>query len=178
MFNDILFFWEICQRFSAHFNKFLTMIINLPTDIEKKVDHVYISLPFSKLNAQNLLKGIQPTDYELELYGNAEKIRIQPEDSGINFRLLENKSGGLWNFNFNCDVIENNNPNFKALNRFANKKVVLFIGTSTYRYQIGWAEQLLQFTFREITQGFNVTVAGQCYFPASRKQITSFRSTF
>lgn len=154
------------------------MIINLPTDIEKKVDHIYICLPFNKLNAGNLLKGIQPTDSELELYGSALKIRIQPGDADIDFRLRENKSGDYWSFNFNCDVVDNNKSNFSALNRFVNKKVILFIGTSTYRYQIGWTDQPLKFTFREITRGFNLTIAGECYYPASRKQITSFRSTF
>lgn len=67
------------------------MIINLPTDIEKKVDHVYISLPFSKLNAQNLLKGIQPTDYELELYGNAEKFEYS--------RKIQALISGCWKIN-------------------------------------------------------------------------------
>jgi|SRR5690606_6129777 len=154
------------------------MIINIPTDIEKKVDHIYICLPFSQLNVQNLLKGIQPGDSELELYGSALKIRIQPGDADVDFRLRENKSGDYWDFNFNCNVSDNNKTNFDQLHRFVNKKIVLFIGTSTYRYQIGWQEQLLKFTFREITQGFNLAISGEVYFPASRKQITSFRSTF
>lgn len=154
------------------------MIINLPDDIEKKVDHIYISLPYSKLNVSNLLKNIQPTDSELELLGKALKIRIEPGDSAIDHRLRDDKPGAFWDFSFGCDVRDNNKPNFDQLNRFANQKIILFIGTSTYRYQLGWMKQPLLFTFRELTDSLNISISGQVYYAASRKQITSFRTTF
>lgn len=154
------------------------MIINLPTDIEKKVDHIYISLPYSKLSVQNLLKHVQPPDSELKALGRALKIRIEPGDSEIDHRQRDDKAGKYWDFNFNCKVVDNNKPNFDQINRFTNHKVVLFIGTSTFRYQLGTIEQPLDISFRELTDSLNITISGDGYLPASRKQIVSFRTTF
>lgn len=154
------------------------MIKNIPTDIEKKIDHVFICLPFNKLTVGNLLKEIQPSDSELESFGFGLKIRIKEQDGKIDFKSRENKSGNYWSFNFNCDVDENNKVNFDSLNRFSNKKIILFLGTSTYRYQLGYIDQPLDFSFAESLEGFKLSISGDSYYPASRKPITSFRTTF
>lgn len=154
------------------------MITNLPSDLEKKIDNIYISLPFSTLTASNLLKGIQPTDSELVTHGKALKVKIHPSNSDLNFRQMVSPAGISWNFSISFQVYENNQVNFQRLNRFMNKKVVVFITTTEYRYQVGWKEQPLSITFREITEGFNVTISGDNYFPASRNKLMSFRATF
>lgn len=153
------------------------MITNIPTDIEKKIDNIIISLPFSKLSVENQLKNLIPTESEFLLAGKGLKVRILPDDSQLDFKNPKSKSGSYWEFTANFDVVDNNKVNFQKLNFFSNRKVILVIGTSTYRYQLGNREQLMDFSFREITTGFNVSITGQCYLPASRQIITSFRTT-
>lgn len=154
------------------------MLINIPSDIEKKVDHVIICLPFSKLNLKNLLQNQIPSESELLTLGRGLKIRLEPGDSDLDHRWRIQKAGGFWDLSFNAKVLENNKPNFDQINRFTNQRVVLLIGTSTYRYQLGWEKQLLEFTFREKTDSLDLSFSGSVYYPAARQQITSFRTTF
>ena len=154
------------------------MNLNLPSDIEKKVDHILISLPFKGLSLKNLLKNIIPVEDDLILSGNAEKFRIVPGDSSIQFSQKESSSGIFWNFRFDFDFLENTKTNFSIINRFTNQKVVLFIGTSTHQYQLGYKDQPLDILFRETFTGYRVSITGDVYFPASRKQLVSFRSSF
>lgn len=155
------------------------MNLNLPSDIEKKVDHVIISLPFKDLSLQNLLKNRIPSENSILLEGAAQKFRIVPGDgSGLQFNQRPGKPGAHWSFDFDFNVLENTNSNFAILNRFSNKRIVLFIGTSTYIYQLGYKDQLLNFSFRENLTGYRVSISGELYFPAARKLILSFRSSF
>lgn len=153
------------------------MIQNIPTDIEKKIDNVIICLPFEQLSIVNYLKNKIPTESDLLLHGRGEKIRILPGDASIDFRSETPTPGASWRFNLSFDVVDNTHSNFNKLNFFSNKKVVPVIGTSTYRYQIGNSEQPMDFSFRETLTGFEVNISGQCYFPASRQIITSFRTS-
>lgn len=155
------------------------MNLNLPSDIEKKVDHVIISLPFNDLNLQNLLKNRFPSENSILLDGFGEKYRIIPDEgTSLRFNQRDGKPGVIWNFSFDFDVVENTKQNFAALDSFTNQKVVLFIGTSTYMYQLGYKDQPLNFSFRENLNGYRVTISGDVYFPAARKLILSFRSSF
>ena len=125
-------------------------ISNIPSDIEKKVDNIYISLPFKELTSSNLLKNIQPTDLEIENKGSGLQIPIHPGDSDLDFRIRESKNGDIWSFSFDAFVFDNNRTNFNALHRFFNQKIVLFIGTTTHRYQVGWKGQPLKISFRVV----------------------------
>lgn len=153
------------------------MISNISTDIEKKIDNVIICLPFGQLSVVNQLKNKIPPESDLQLHGSGEKIRILPGDANIDFRPDTTTAGTSWRFNLSFDVVDNTHSNFKKLNFFTNKKVVTVISSSTYRYQIGNSEQPLDFSFRETLTGFDVTISGQCYFPAARQIITSFRTS-
>lgn len=153
------------------------MISNFPTDIEKKVDHIIITLPFNDLSLKNQLKNIIPSESELLTKGNALKVRVLPNDAGIDNRQSKSKPGNYWNFNFNCDVVDNTHSNFQRLNFFSNRKIVLVVGTSTYRYQLGNQDHPLDFSFKETTTGFNISIAGQCFCAASRQKISSFITT-
>lgn len=154
------------------------MIQNLPTDLEKKVDHIYICLPSAQLSIENYLKGVQPTDSELALNLLAEKVRIRPGDDSVSMKTKEAKSGEVWDFSFDFKVEDNRTSVFNALNRFSNKKIILFVGTSTHRYQLGWRDQPLSYSMRETVDGFQISVRGSSYFPANRKTVVSFRTTF
>lgn len=153
------------------------MIINIPIDIEKKIDSICISLPFSGLTIKKMIKSTLPTDSELEMYGDAEKIRIIPGDSDFDFQTRDSKSGDYFKYNFSCNIVDNSKGVYKSLSRFINKKIVLIIGTSTHRYQLGWNEQPANFALRETVNGFKITITGESYFPPVRQEITSFRSS-
>lgn len=153
------------------------MILNYASDIEKKTDNVIICLPFSDLSVENQLKNAIPAESVLLLKGNGLKVRILPGDAKIDNKQSNSKPGSSWNFTSNFEVVDNTLSNFRQLQRFINKKVVLIVGTSTYRYQFGNKVQPLDISFRETPTGFNVSVSGQFNFPAARQQITSFRST-
>ncbi|MFA7448760.1 MAG: hypothetical protein WCY77_10010 [Weeksellaceae bacterium] len=153
------------------------MIYNFPTDIEKKIDNIIISLPFSDLSVKNQLKNIIPSESDLILKGKALKVRILPSDASLSNKLNKSKSGSYWSFSSNFEIVDNNKTNFTRLNFFTNEKVVIVIGTSTYRYQLGNKNQPLEFSFIENETGFKVTVSGNCYYPASRQIISSFRTT-
>lgn len=154
------------------------MNLNLPSDIEKKVDHVIISLPFKGLSSKNVIKNVIPSENTLNFEGNAKKFRITPGDASISFSQKQSKSGIYWDFSFSFDLFPNSVSNFHTLNRFTNKKVVLLIGTSTYIYMIGSKDQPLHYSFREVDAGFKISFSGRMYFPAARKPIVSFRSSF
>lgn len=153
------------------------MIYNFPTDIEKKIDNIIISLPFSDLSVKNQLRNIIPSESDLILKGKALKVRILPSDASLSVKLNKSKSGSYWSFSSNFEIVDNNKTNFTRLNFFTNEKVVIVIGTSTYRYQLGNENQLLELSFIENETGFKVTVSGNCYYPASRQIISSFKTT-
>lgn len=153
------------------------MIYNFPTDIEKKIDNIIISLPFSDLSVKNQLRNIIPSESDLILKGKALKVRILPSDASLSIKLNKSKSGSYWSFSSNFEIVDNNKTNFTRLNFFTNEKVVIVIGTSTYRYQLGNENQLLELSFIENETGFKVTVSGNCYYPASRQIISSFKTT-
>lgn len=154
------------------------MIVNIPTDIEKKVDEIIISLPFNKLSIQNMLKNQIPTDSDLKLHGNSAEFRVRPGDGSVNFQQKDSRSGIYWTVSFDFELVDNNHLNFAQLNRFTNQKVAIIIGTSTYIYWMGTTTQLLKFSFRETLTGFSVSLSGDVYFSAARKKIQSFRSSF
>lgn len=153
------------------------MIYNFPTDIEKKIDNIIISLPFSDLSVKNQLRNIIPSESDLILKGKALKVRILPSDASLSIKLNKSKSGSYWSFSSNFEIVDNNKTNFTRLNFFTNEKVVIVIGTSTYRYQLGNEKQSLELSFIENETGFKVTVSGNCYYPASRQIISSFKTT-
>lgn len=154
------------------------MNLNLPSDIEKKVDKIIISLPFNKLSIQNMLKNQIPTDSDLKLHGNSAEFRVRPGDGSVNFQQKDSRSGIYWTVSFDFELVDNNHLNFAQLNRFTNQKVAIIIGTSTYIYWIGTTTQLINFSFRETLTGFRVSLSGDVYFPVARKKIQSFRSSF
>lgn len=154
------------------------MNLNIPSDIEKKIDHVIISLPFNDLSLSALLKNRIPSENSILIDGAAAKYRVIPGDGSIQFNQRLGKSGVSWNLNFDFNVIENTTSNFLGLNRFSNQKVVLFMGTSTYMYQMGYQNQALNFSFRENLTGYRVSISGEVYYPVARKLIVSFRSSF
>lgn len=136
------------------------------------------SKELDQLSIENYLKGVQPTDSELALNLLAEKVRIRPGDDSVSMKTKEAKSGEVWDFSFDFKVEDNRTSVFNALNRFSNKKIILFVGTSTHRYQLGWRDQPLSYSMRETVDGFQISVRGSSYFPANRKTVVSFRTTF
>lgn len=154
------------------------MNLNLPSDIEKKVDKITISLPFNSLSVRNMLKNQIPTNSDFMHRGNSLSIRIRPGDGLINFRQKPSNAGTSWRIDFDFELVDNILHNFNHLNRFTNRKVAILIGTSTYNYWIGTKDQLLDFSFRETLTGFRVNISGDVYFPAARQKIQSFRSSF
>lgn len=156
----------------------MNMNLNLPSDIEKKVDNITISLPFSNLSVRNMLKNQIPTKNDFITHGNSHSFRVRPGDGSINFRQRTSNAGVSWQIDFQFQLVDNNLKNFNALNRFTNRKVAIVIGTSTYKYWIGTEDQLLNFIFRETLSGFQVNISGDIYFPVARERIQSFRSTY
>lgn len=154
------------------------MNLNIPSDLEKKVDSVIIALPFSLLSLSNLLKNRVPSENDVLTQGDGMKFRIRPGDASINFSQKESKSGVYWSFKFDFDLVDNTPSNFNALNRFLNQKIIPFISTSAYIYQLGYKSQPLDFSFKESLEGFRISIDGKVYFPAGRKRLLSFRSSF
>lgn len=151
---------------------------NIPSDIEKKIDKVTLSLPFWELSLSNLLKNSLQSDSVLLEKGSALPIRIQPGDAALDFRQTKDRAGTVWTFDMSFRVVNRSKQDFEDLNFFTNKKVILYIGTPEFRYQVGYKDQLLDFNLRQTTDGFRVNVSGKVYYPAARSQVLSFRSSF
>ncbi|GEM_PF-5897319 len=148
-------------------------ILNFPDDLERKVLRFGVFVNHTDFQFQTIYRQGIPT---LEECRNYEGFVVRPieDDAAIDCQTKRSDSGSYNDNSFNFIVKMQDLSDVVSVEKYRNKKVVMIIETSLYRFFIGNHEEPLTYTSKENTSRLSISVSGDSRYKTLRQKISPF----
>ena len=148
-------------------------ILNFPDDLERKVLRFGIFVNHSDFKLHQIKRQGIPTLEECRKY-DGFAVRPLEDDTAIDCQTKGSDSGSYNNNSFGFTVKMQDLSDVASIEKYRNKKVIIIIETSLFRYFIGNHEEPLTYTFKENTSRLSISLSGDSRFKTMRQKISPF----
>lgn len=148
-------------------------ILNFPDDLERKVLRFglfanHLDFKYTQVYHQGI-----PTLDQCQKY-NGFAVRPLEDDTAIDCQTKRGEPGSYIDNSFGFTVKMQEITDVKSVEKYRNKKVILIIETTLYRYMIGNFEEPLTYTSKENNSRLSISASGDSRYKTLRQKISPF----